>query len=45
MFKFHNGGAPSHLNDIIPDKHENITSYNTRNKRNYFILRWRLELF
>ena len=44
MFKIHNG-APSYLNDIIPDKHENISSYNTRNKHNYFIPRCRLELF
>ena len=28
MFKIHNGGAPSYLNDIITDKHENISSYN-----------------
>ena len=38
MFKIHNGGA-------IPDKHENVSSYNTRNKHNYFIPRCRLELF
>ena len=45
MFKIHNGGAPSYLNNIIPDKHENISRYNTRNKHNYFIPRCRLELF
>ena len=45
MFIIHNGGAPSYLNDIIPDKHENISSYNKRNKYNYFIPRCRLELF
>ena len=37
MFKIHNGGAPSYLNDI--------SSYNTRNKHNYFIPRCILELF
>ena len=45
MFKIHNGGAPSYLNDIIPDKHENVSSYNAKDKHNYFILRCRLELF
>ena len=45
MFKIHNGGAPSYSNDILPDKHENICSYNTRNKHNHFIPRFRLELF
>ena len=33
------------MNDIIPDKHENKSRYNTRNKHNYFIPRCRLELF
>ena len=45
MFKIHNGGATSYLNDIIPDKHENISRYNTRNKHNNFIPRCRLKLF
>ena len=46
MFKIHKGGALSYLNNMIPDKYENITSsYNTRNKHNYFIPRCRLELF
>ena len=43
MFKIHNGGGPSYINDIIPDLHENVSSYDTRNKHNYF--RCRLELF
>ena len=34
-----------HDTRIIPDKHENISSNNTRNKHNYFIPRCRLELF
>ena len=33
LFIIHNGGAPSNLNDIIPDKH----GYNTGNKHDYFI--------
>ena len=41
--KIHNGGGPSYINDIIPDLHENVSSYDTRNKHNYF--RCRLELF
>ena len=45
MFKIYNGYAPPYLNDIIPDKHENVSSYNTRNKNKYFIPRCRLELF
>ena len=45
IFKIHNGGAPLYLNDIIPDKYEKESSYNTRNKRNNFIPRSRLDLF
>ena len=45
IFRIHNGGAPSYLNYIIPDKHKNVSSYNTRHKHDYFIPRCRLELF
>ena len=45
MFKIDNGNAPPYLNDSIPDKHKNVSSYNTRNKNKYFIPRCRLELF
>ena len=45
IFRIHNGGAPSYLNYIIPDKHKNVSSYNTRNKHDCFIPRCRLELF
>ena len=45
MFKIYNGCAPPYLNDITPDKHENISRYNTRNKNKYFIPRCRLEFF
>ena len=45
MFIIHNGGAPSNLNDIIPDKYKNVSSCNTRNKQNYFIPRCRLKSF
>ena len=44
MFKIHNSRVPSYY-DIIPNKHENVYSYNTRNKHNYFIPSCRLESF
>ena len=33
MFKIYNGCAPPSLNYIISYKHENVSSYNTRNKK------------
>ena len=44
MFKIHNSRVPNYY-DIIPNKHENVYSYNTRNKHNYFIPSCRLESF
>ena len=37
MFKFHNGSDLFNIyfNNIIPDKHEEVSSHYTRNKHNY----------
>ena len=47
MVQIYNGGVLPYLNDVIPDKDENVFSYNTRNKTVilYFIPRRRLVLF
>ena len=45
MFDIQNGAAPSYLNYWIPDKNVNASSYNTRNKHDYFIPGCALELF
>lgn len=47
MFKIHKGTVPEYLNtcNIVPNKHENVSKYNTRNKEQFIIPRCRLELF
>ena len=45
MFKIHTGGVPEYLLNIVPKKREHVSSYNTRNKKDYIIPRCRLQLF
>jgi hypothetical protein len=45
MFKICNGHAPDYLSELFPQKHEDGSQYNTRNKHQINIPRSRLELF
>lgn len=44
MFKFNMGTLPDYLFDIIPNKRENISRYNTRNKDQFNVPKCRLDL-
>lgn len=44
MFKFNMGSLPDYLFDIIPNKRENISQYNTRNKDQFNVPKCRLDL-
>ena len=45
MFKIHNNQVPQYLDETIPCKTNNFSSYNLRNGDNYIIPKCRLELY
>lgn len=45
LYKIHTGRAPEYLKDIVPNKREHVSTYNTRNKQDFIVPRCRLELF